>query len=399
MEKALAGVKVLDLTQFEAGTSCTEMLAWLGADVIKVEPPKMGEQGRWMITEKPGVDSHYFILLNANKRSITLNLKSERGKEIFLELVKQVDILSENYSLGTLESFGLGYNRLREINTRLIYLTIKGFGTYGPYSKFKSFDMIAQAAGGAMSLTGFPGSPPLKPGPTIGDTGTGIHAACGVLAAYIQRQRTGKGQKVEVAMQEAVFNFVRVPMMDTYITHQPTQRRGNRLGGGAVGDIFKCAPGGSNDYVYMLCTTPEMWQALCNIIGHPEVPEDPRFKDRKEREKYIEELTGIIEDWTSKHAKHEVMKVMGEAGVPCGAVLDSVELLNDPHLKERGMVVTVDHPVRGKFTMPGCPVKLEDSPAEVESAPLLGQHNAEIYGKMLGLKDSDLEQLKQQGVI
>jgi len=399
MEKALAGVKVLDLTQFEAGTSCTEMLAWLGADVIKVEPPKMGEQGRWMITEKPGVDSHYFILLNANKRSITLNLKSERGKEIFLELVKQVDILSENYSLGTLESFGLGYNRLREINPRLIYLTIKGFGTYGPYSKFKSFDMIAQAAGGAMSLTGFPGSPPLKPGPTIGDTGTGIHAACGVLAAYIQRQRTGKGQKVEVAMQEAVFNFVRVPMIDTYITHQPTQRRGNRLGGGAVGDIFKCAPGGPNDYVYMLCTTPEMWQALCNIIGHPEVPEDPRFKDRKEREKYIEELTGIIEDWTSKHAKHEVMKVMGEAGVPCGAVLDSVELLNDPHLKERGMVVTVDHPVRGKFTMPGCPVKLEDSPAEVESAPLLGQHNAEIYGKMLGLKDSDLEQLKQQGVI
>jgi len=399
MEKALAGVKVLDLTQFEAGTSCTEMLAWLGAHVIKVEPPKMGEQGRWMITEKPGVDSHYFILLNANKRSITLNLKSERGKEIFLELVKQVDILSENYSLGTLESFGLGYNRLREINPRLIYLTIKGFGTYGPYSKFKSFDMIAQAAGGAMSLTGFPGSPPLKPGPTIGDTGTGIHAACGVLAAYIQRQRTGKGQKVEVAMQEAVFNFVRVPMMDTYITHQPTQRRGNRLGGGAVGDIFKCAPGGPNDYVYMLCTTPEMWQALCNIIGHPEVPEDPRFKDRKEREKYIEELTRIIEDWTSKHAKHEVMKVMGEAGVPCGAVLDSVELLNDPHLKERGMVVTVDHPVRGKFTMPGCPVKLEDSPAEVESAPLLGQHNAEIYAQMLGLKDSDLEQLKQQGVI
>jgi formyl-CoA transferase len=399
MEKALAGVKVLDLTQFEAGTSCTEMLAWLGADVIKVEPPKMGEQGRWMITEKPGVDSHYFILLNANKRSITLNLKSERGKEIFLELVKQVDVLSENYSLGTLESFGLGYDRLREINPRLIYLTVKGFGTYGPYSKFKSFDMIAQAAGGAMSLTGFPGSPPLKPGPTIGDTGTGIHAACGVLAAYIQRQRTGHGQKVEVAMQEAVFNFVRVPMMDTYITHQPTQRRGNRLGGGAVGDIFKCAPGGPNDYVYMLCTTPEMWQALCSIIGHPEVPEDPRFKDRKEREKYIEELTRLIEDWTSKHSKHEVMMVMGEAGVPCGAVLDSIELLNDPHLKERGMVVTVDHPVRGKFTMPGCPVKLEDSPAEVKSAPLLGQHNTEIYGGMLGLKASDLEQLKQQGVI
>ncbi|HXZ88846.1 MAG TPA: CoA transferase [Candidatus Binataceae bacterium] len=399
MEKALAGVKVLDLTQFEAGTSCTEMLAWLGADVIKVEPPKMGEQGRWMLTEKPGVDSHYFMLLNANKRSITLNLKSDRGKEIFIELVKQVDILSENYSLGTLESWGLGYDRLREINPKLIYLTIKGFGTYGPYSKFKSFDMIAQAAGGAMSLTGFPGSPPLKPGPTIGDTGTGIHAACGVLAAYIQRQRTGKGQKVEVAMQEAVFNFVRVPMMETHITHKPVERRGNRLGNGVVGDIFKCAPGGPNDYVYMLCTSPDMWQALCRTIGRPDVPEDPRFKERKDRAEYIDQLTAIIEQWTSKRTKQEVMIAMGEAGVPCGAVLDSVELLNDPHMRERGMVVTVDHPVRGKFTMPGCPVKLEDSPADVKSAPLLGQHNGEVYGAMLGLSATDLDRLKQQGII
>ena len=384
MEKALSGVKVLDMTQFEAGTSCTEMLAWLGADVIKVESPKMGEQGRWLLTEKQGVDSYYFILLNANKRGITLNLKSEKGRAIFLDLVKHVDILTENFSLGTLEGLGLGYERLREINPRLIYLTIKGFGTYGPYSKYKSFDMIAQASGGAMALTGFPGSPPLKPGPTIGDTGTGMHAAVGVLAAYIQRERTGKGQKVEVAMQEAVLNFVRVPMMGTYVTHKPTPRTGNRVGGGGPGDIYKCAPGGDNDYCYILCTSPEMFESLWKVIGRPK-SQATSVSAGRNRAKNVDSLTEMINEWTGRHTKFEVMRILGEAGVPCGAVLDSVELLNDPHLKERGMIVTIKHPVRGDFTMPGCPVRLEDSPVEVTAAPLLGQHNADVYGELLGL--------------
>ncbi|HYB92218.1 MAG TPA: CoA transferase [Candidatus Binataceae bacterium] len=398
MEKALAGLKVLDLTQFEAGTSCTEMLAWLGADVIKVESPKMGEQGRWLLSEQPGTDSHYFMLLNANKRAITLNLKSDKGHAMFLELVKKVDILTENYSLGTLESLDLGYDRLSEINPRLIYLTIKGFGTFGPYAKYKSFDMIAQAAGGSMAVTGFPGSPPLKPGPTIGDTGTGMHAAVGVLAAYIQRERTGRGQKVEVAMQDAVLNFCRVAMMGTYRTHKPVGRYGNR-GGGGPSDIFKCAPGGDNDYVYIICTTPEMWQSLCAAMGRPEIATDDRFKDPRSRIKNIDTLTGIITEWTSQRTKHEVMRILGEAGVPCGAVLDSVELLNDPHLKERGMIVTVNHPQRGEFTMPGCPVRLDDSPVEVKSAPLLGQHNAEVYGEYLGLGASELSDLKRDGII
>jgi formyl-CoA transferase len=395
MDKALAGVRVLDLTQFEAGTSCTEMLAWLGADVVKVETPKTGEQGRWQLTEKPGVDSHYFMLLNANKRSITLNLKDERGKRIFAELVRHFDVLSENFSLGTLESWGFGWERLRELNPRLIYLTIKGFGTYGPYSKYKSFDMIAQASGGAMALTGFAGSPPLKPGPTIGDTGTGMHAAIGVLAAYIQRQRTGKGQKVEVAMQDAILNFCRVPMMGTYITHKPVPRMGNRLAGGAPGDVFKCAPGGDNDYVYILCTTPEMWRAM----GREDMITDERFKDRRSRGHHVDEINEAITAWTSQHTKHEVMRILGEAGVPCGKVLDSVELLNDPHLRERGMIATIQHPVRGEFTMPGCPVKLEDSPVEVRSAPLLGQHNNEVFAEYLGFDAAEVERLKQEGVI
>jgi len=399
MEKALAGIKILDLTQFEAGTSCTEMLAWLGADVIKLETPGIGEQGRHLVTEKLGVDSYYFMLLNANKRSITLNLKHDRGQKLFVDLIKKVDILAENFSLGTLESFGLGYDRLRDINPRLIYLTIKGFGTFGPYSKYKSFDMIAQAAGGAMAVTGFPGSPPLKPGPTIGDTGTGIHAAAAVLAAYIQRERTGKGQKVEVSMQEAVFNLCRVSNMATYVTKKPIVRNGNRMIGAAPGDIYKCAPGGDNDFIYLLCTTREMWESLCRAIGRPEMAIDPKFKEQRARNQNAEELAGIISEWTGARTKQEAMRILGEAGVPCGAVLDSIDLLNDPHLKQRNMVVTVDHPVRGQFTMPGCPVKLEDSPAEVKSAPLLGQHNAEVYSEYLGLKAEDLEQLKSSGII
>ncbi|MGH7913926.1 MAG: formyl-CoA transferase [Candidatus Binataceae bacterium] len=399
MDKALAGVKVLDLTQFEAGTSCTEMLAWLGADVIKLETPGTGEQGRWQLTEKPGVDSHYFMLLNANKRSITLNLKDERGKKIFIELVEKVDILSENFSLGTLERWGFGWERLHEINPRLIYLTIKGFGTYGPYSKYKSFDMIAQAAGGAMALTGLPTTPPLKPGPTIGDTGTGMHAAIGVLAAYIQRERTGRGQKVELSMQDAILNFCRVPMMGTYITHKPVPRMGNRLAAGAPGDIYPCAPGGDNDYVYILCTTPEMWGNLCEAMGRSEMATDERFKDRRSRHHNVDDVTAAISEWTTKRTKHEVMQILGEAGVPCGKVLDSVELLNDPHLRERGMIVTVQHPVRGEFTMPGCPVKLEDSPVEVRSAPLIGEHNNEVFAQYLGFDAAEVERLKQEGVI
>ncbi len=398
MKKALAGVRILDLTQFEAGTSCTEILAWLGADVIKLESPGAGDQGRWMATEKPGVDSFYFILLNANKRSITLNLKHERGRAMFLDLVKQVDVLTENFSPATMESFGIGYDVLREVNPRLIYMTIKGFGTYGPYSEYKSFDMIAQATGGAMSITGFPGSPPLKPGPTIGDTGTGIHAALGVLAAYIQRQETGKGQKVEVAMQDAVVNLVRVPMMGTYVTQKPVRRMGNKLGPG-ISDIYKCAPGGDDDYVFMLTTNEEMWRALCGAMERPELADDPRFANPKVRAKNNEELTAILNEWTGRHTKHEVMQILGKAGVPCGAVLNTVELLNDPHLRQRRMIVDIEHPARGKISIPGCPVQLEDSPVEVTSAPLLGQHNVEIYGRMLGLSEQQVEELKSQGVV
>jgi formyl-CoA transferase len=399
MEQALAGVKVLDLTQFEAGTSCTQMLAWLGADVIKLEAPRHGEQGRRVFVDQPGVDSYYFLLLNNNKRSITLDLKHERGRAMFLDLVRKVDILAENFSLGTLERLDLGYDRLREINPRLIYLTIKGFGTYGPYSSYKSFDMIAQACGGAFSMTGYSGSEPLKPAPTVGDTGTGIHAACGVLAAYIQRLRTGRGQKVEVAMQDAVVNLTRVAMLQTFIDHRPVIRHGNTVPVTNVRYLYKCAPGGDNDYVVVFCSTYEMWAALCRALGRPELADDPRFRSADARVKNAAAVDELIEGWTSQRSKHEVMKVLGEAGVATGAVLDSLELLSDPQLVARKMVVELIHPKRGAVKMPACPVKLEDSPLELRCAPLLGEHNAQIYGEFLGLGTSELSELQRDGII
>lgn len=399
MSKALANVKVLDLTQFEAGPSCTETLAWLGADVVKVEIPKGGDQGRRAFAEKPGQDGVYFLLLNANKRGITLNLKSDEGKTLFKSLLPKFDVVMENYSLGTMESLGLGYEVLRRINPRIIYATIKGFGTYGPYSSYKSFDMIAQAAGGAMSVTGLPDSQPVKPGPTIGDTGTGLHCAIGILSAYIQRLETGQGQKVEVAMQDAIVNFSRVAMLGHYLTGKPVKRQGNRILGMAPGDIYPCAPEGPDDYVYVTASSEHMWESLLRVIDRADLIGDERYSSPAARSKNAEDVHAFIADWTRTQDKFSAMKLIGEAGVPCGAVLDTGDILVNEHLKERGMITTVEHPQRGAFTMPGCAIQLSDSPTQVRPAPLLGQHNAEVYGELLDLSEADLAGLKERRVV
>ena len=400
---ALAGVKVIDLTQFEAGTSCTETLAWLGADVIKVEEPTQGDQGRRASTDKPGVDSYYFMLLNANKRSVTLNLKDERGKELMRKLIAEGDVLVENFAPGVIERLGFGYEEARKINPRIIYAQVKGFAPESPYGKFLSFDMIAQSVGGSLSTTGEKGGRPIKPGPTIGDTGTGLHTAIGILAALYQRQFTGKGQRIEVAMQEAVINFGRIAYGALGLWNRVPDRNGNQsvLGTSAPSEVFPCKGGGPNDYCYIYCTRAgsHHWERLLNAIGREDLLDDPRFQTPRDRWEHRDEVDAVISEWTRTRDKREVMETLGHAGVPAGAVFDIMELRDDPFLRQRGMFVTVDHPVRGEFTMPGWPVKMSDSHVPVVTSPLLGQHNEEVFGELLGLAPDQVAGLREEKVI
>jgi formyl-CoA transferase len=400
---ALAGVRVIDLTQFEAGTSCTETLAWLGADVIKVEEPTQGDQGRRSSTDKPGVDSHYFMLLNANKRSVTCNLKTEQGKDLLRELIKQGDVFIENFGPGVIDRLGFSYDEVNKLNPRIIYAQVKGFAPDGPYGKYLSFDMIAQAAGGSLSTTGEKGGRPLKPGPTIGDTGTGLHTAIGILAALFQREHTGKGQRIEVAMQEAVINFGRIAYGALGLLNAVPPRNGNQsvLASTSPSEVYRCKGGGENDYCYIYTTRAgnHQWERLLTVMGREDLIDDPTYKTPRDRFLHKEEIDTMITQWTMQHDKREVMEMLGSAGVPAGAVFDIKELRDDPHLRKREMFVTVQHPVRGDFTMPGWPVKMSDSYVKVTTSPLLGQHNEEVYTEIVGLEPEQVKKLKAEQVI
>jgi len=398
MGKALDGIVVLDLTQYEAGPSCTEMLAWLGADVIKIEPPG-GEPGRRALSERPDTDAWFFLLLNANKRSVTLDLKAERGRALFERMVERGDVVVENFGPGAIERLGFGYDALRRINPRVIAASVKGFGATGPYAAYKSFEWIAQAMGGVMSLTGMPDGPPLRTEAGLGDTGAGLHCAIGILAALVQRQQTGEGQRVEVAQQDSVLNLVRIHLREHYVTGTPVPRRGNRSVAAGPSNLYRCRPFGPNDYVFVHVATLDMWRILTRILGRPELGDDPRLADRQARAQHAGEIDPLIEAWTEKRTKHEAMEILAGAGIPCGAVLDSGEVLSDPGLVARGMVVSLEHPTRGRFAMPGNPVQLSASPTTVTRAPLLGEHNAEVYGGWLGLPADELRALEKDRVI
>ena len=401
-QTALQGIRVIDLTQFEAGPSCTETLAWLGADVIKVEPPQ-GEQSRGASTDKRGVDSPYFMLLNANKRCVTLNLKEEKGKQILRDLIAKGDVFIENFGPGTIERMGFSYDEVKKINPRIVYAQIKGFAPDGPYANYLSFDMIAQATGGAMSVNGEADGPPLRSGATIGDSGSGLHAALGIMAALFQRVTSGRGQRIEVVMQEVVPNLCRISYAAQALGGKPATRNGNQslLGSTSPSEAYPCKGGGKNDYcfIYSSRATNRHWERLLEFMGRDDLKGDPRYSTPEMRYQNRASVDEMLSAWTLNYDKREVMKMLGEAGVAAGAIFDTRDLSEDPHMRKRGMFVTVQHPVRGDFTMPGFPVKMSDSFVPVTCAPMLGAQNDEVYGEVLGMTKDQVAELRSNKII
>jgi formyl-CoA transferase len=396
------------MTHVQAGPTSSQLMAFLGADVIKLESP-MGDATRKQLVDIPGADSLYFTMLNCNKRSITVNLKNEKGKQVFTDLIKTCDVMMENFGPGVLDRLGFGWEKVHEINPRIVMASIKGFGTEGPYAAFKAYENVAQAMGGAMSTSGFFDGPPVVTGAQIGDSGTGVHLMAGILAALLQRERTGKGQYVECAMMDCVMNLVRVKWRDHQrIENGPlpeysiqefddfTPRAGNDSGGGQLGNAIQCKPGGANDYLYIV-VQEHVWKALANRIGGEDLANDPRFDNIDVRRKNQAEMWKLLEDFAKDYTKRELMAILNDIDVPCGPIMSTKDLANDEHVKLREMYVELDHPQRGKWYNLGCPIKLSDSPVEVERSPLLGEHTDEILGEVLGYDATQIDQLKDSG--
>ena len=414
--KALKGVKVLDFTHVQSGPTCTQLLAWLGADVIKVERPGEGDATRGQLRDVPGADSLYFTMLNHNKRSITLDTKSPKGKEVLERLVRTCDILVENFAPGALDRMGLTWERIQELNPRMIYASVKGFGP-GPYEDCKVYENVAQCTGGSASTTGFRDGPPLVTGAQIGDSGTGLHLAFGIVAALYQRTHTGKGQRVLAAMQDGVLNLCRVKLRDQQRLEkgplreysqfgegvpfgEAVPRAGNDSGGGQPGKILKCKGWETdpNAYVYFI-TQAAVWEKVCDVIGKPEWKTDPGFATPPARLDKLNLIFDTVEAWTMTKTKFEVMEICNPLDIPVGPILSMKEIAEEPSLRETGTIVEVDHPARGKYLTVGMPVKLSDSPAEVKRSPLLGEHNEEILREVLGYANDDVAAIMTSGAM
>ena len=397
------------MTHVQAGPTASQLMAWLGADVIKLEPPT-GDVTRGQLRDVPDADSLYFTMLNCNKRSITINMKNGGGKRVFIELLKKCDVVMENFGPGVIERLGFSWENVHRINPRIVMASIKGFGSSGPYAEFKAYENVAQAMGGAMSTTGVPDGPPFVTGAQIGDSGTGLHLVIGILAALHQRNHSGKGQYVEVAMMDSVMNLCRVKFRDHQrLMHGPmpeysvpteglneTPRAGNDSGGGQLGNAVKCKPGGPNDYIYVV-VQEAVWEALAKRIGGDDLAADPHFKTISERRKNQTEVWRRIEQFAANYDKREFMQILNEIDVPCGPIMSTRDLANDEHVALRGMYVELDHPQRGKWHNVGMPVKLSESPVTIERSPLLGEHTDDILSDVLGYGAPEIAALREEG--
>ncbi len=414
--KALEGVKILDFTHVQSGPTCTQLLGWFGADVIKVERPGIGDATRGQLQDIPDVDSLYFTMLNHNKRSVTLNSKSDRGKEILSRLIEECDVMVENFAPGALDRMGFSWKHIQKINPRMIYASVKGFGP-GPYEDCKVYENVAQCAGGAASTTGMLGGVPTVTGAQIGDSGTGLHLAFGIVTALYQRTHSGKGQRVSCAMQDGVLNLCRVKLRDQQRLNQgplreysqfgegiefgeATPRAGNDSGGGQPGRILKCKgwEADPDAYTYFI-TQAAVWKNICDTIGKEEWKEDPDFATPDARLPRLNEVFDAIEDWTMTKTKFEVLEICNPLNIPVGPILSMKELAEEPSLRETGTIVEVEHPERGTYLTVGNPVKLSDSPSDVVRSPLLGEHTDEILREVVGLSDNDIAAARDEGAI
>ena len=416
MGKALDGVRILDFTHVQSGPTCTQLLAWLGADVIKVERPGIGDITRGQLRDVPNVDSLYFTMLNHNKRSITLDTKHPKGKEVLEGLIRTCDVMVENFGPGVVERMGFGWDRVQQLNPRMIMASVKGFGP-GPYEDCKVYENVAQCTGGAASTTGFDDGPPLVTGAQIGDSGTGLHLALGIVAALYQRVATGRGQRVLAAMQDGVLNLCRVKLRDqqrlerTGVMNEYPQyphgtfgeavpRAGNASGGGQPGWILKCKGWETdpNAYIYFITQAP-VWDKICTVIGKPEWITHPDYAKPDARLPRLKEIFAAIEHWTMTKTKFEAMEILNEDDIPCGPILSMKELAVEPSLRATGTIVEIDHPTRGKYLSVGMPVKLSDSPADVTRSPLLGEHTEEILRDVLRFDAAKIDEIKSSGAL
>ncbi len=415
MGKALEGIRVLDFTHVQSGPACTQLLAWFGADVIKVEKPGIGDVTRTQLRDVPNADSLYFTMLNHNKRSITLDTKNPEGKAVLEGLIKTCDVLVENFAPGALDRMGFSWQRINELNPRMIVASIKGFGP-GPYQDCKVYENVAQCAGGAASTTGFDDGPPLITGAQIGDSGTGLHLALGIVTALFQRTMTGRGQRVDAAMQDGVLNLCRVKLRDQQriergpLTEYPqypngtfgdsVPRAGNASGGGQPGWILKCKNWETdpNAYIYFITQAP-VWADICKVIGKEEWVTDPDYATPAARLPRLKSIFATIEEWTVTKTKYEVMAILNEYHIPCGPILSMKEIAEEPSLRQTGTIVEVDHPIRGKYLSVGNPIKLSDSPTVVERSPLLGEHTEEILREVLKFDELRMRELEASGAL